>query len=157
MKTFSFYMISIIALLFAGCAALESPVGKAIFNIGVRSIAYEVAKASPNSVGAILEYSQFLGDLDAHLSPEAFNLATSKWIAGSSMDSFQKANVSEISTIVGDYYAKLHEQYASELPDSQAIAVLKAIGNAISFGVQPSVDGSAQFVLESASLVIVVD
>lgn len=155
----SYYKLytAIILLFLAGCAALQTPTGKAVFNIAMRSIAYEVGKKNPDSVGKMLDFASFLSGFETYLSPTSFAIAVDKEIRDSDLDDFQKANVSDLAAIVKEQYSLLHEKYGEALTKNQALEVVRAIGSSISFGLKPSVDGSAEFVLESDSLIVVVD
>lgn len=145
----------------AGCNTLEkiesSPVAKEVFNIALRSVAYQAGIQNPNSIDNMVEVASIFVNVSEYLSPESLDQVVDEKISGMDLDQMQKANVKSLARIVKMYYSDLHSEFTGSFSESDAVQVLRNMGEALIFGLQPSVDGANQFVLERDSLIIVVD
>lgn len=142
---------------FFGCATLDSPVAKAVFNIAIRSAAYKIGQANPGSIKNLIELSTLFVGIKDIVSPRALSRRVNDHIDRSNLDGFQKQSVKDLASIAEIAYGQLYEKHKDVITDNQATEVLRAIGQAMQFGLVPSVDGPGEFVLESISLIVVVD
>jgi hypothetical protein len=149
--------LAIALLSFIGCATLKSPVAKAVFSIAIRSAAYEIGKNNPGSIQDLVKLSTFFLGLEDIISPQTLSEQINGYVDRSNLDDFHKRNVEDLASIAEAAYGQLYEKHKDVLTDNQAAEVLQSIGRAMQFGLVPSVDSPGEFVLESASLIVVVD